>query len=74
MKSLKQTLTILIIVTFIFSCKKNNDVPVTAPIPAFDYSKVKLKSKIQTVDNNVSDTTRYTYTTFTSARVPRNVR
>jgi hypothetical protein len=62
MKLLKQTLTILTVVIFTFSCKKNNDVPVTAPVPAFDYSKVKLKSKIQVVDNNVSDTTRYIYT------------
>ncbi len=63
MKSLKQTLAIITIAIFIFSCKKNNDVPVTTPTPVFDYSKVKLKSKIQIVDNNISDTTRYTYTT-----------
>jgi hypothetical protein len=62
MKSLIQILTFLTITIFFFSCKKNNDVLVTAPAPVFDYSKVKLKSKIQVVDNNVSDTTRYTYT------------
>ncbi len=56
MKSIKQTIAILVTIVFAFSCKKNKDVPALA----IDYSKYKVKKAITTGLNN-KDTITYTY-------------